>query len=152
MCYTQTLICPVQQPATVQITEGPKTVFVTPTSSPTSSPSPNAEKKSTPVAAIAVPVIIVPLALGAALWFFLRHRRQQRNAGSKLPELQGTHDSSAGGQPVMIGDSKELYAQHGTELSGAERRFEMPQTQNPAVELDAGPGPTKLENEKLGLR
>ncbi|KAL5433785.1 hypothetical protein PMIN07_000812 [Paraphaeosphaeria minitans] len=115
-------------------------------------------KPSKPIAAIVVPVILVPIALGIILWLFLKHRRQQREFGHKLQELQAENsfarrDQTIVGNPnlVMVTDQKELPVQYGTEIYATEHRVEMPPNQNLAVELDGNAGGTAQKNKKMGL-
>lgn len=92
-------------------------------------------------------MILIPLALGVALYFFLRYRRQQRDHDIKLHELQAEH-SFTRGQPIKVADQKELPVQYGTELYTAQHRVEMPH-HNPAVELDAGARSEIPKKEKV---
>ncbi|KAF2448868.1 hypothetical protein P171DRAFT_481908 [Karstenula rhodostoma CBS 690.94] len=149
-CSKSTELIRFHQDATVKITQAPETRSITPTpsASSASSAADTPDKTGTPIAAIVVPVVLVPLALGVALYFFLRRNRQQRDLGTKLHELQADSSISRG-QPIMVSDHK--YAQYGTEIHTAQHRVEMPTNETPAVELDAGAGVATHRNEKMGL-
>ncbi|KAF9737341.1 hypothetical protein PMIN06_001533 [Paraphaeosphaeria minitans] len=159
-CSKSTELTRFQQDSNSQVTQAPTTVFVTltPSAPSVSSPADTSTKPSKPIAAIVVPVILVPIALGIILWLFLKHRRQQREFGHKLQELQAENSFARRDQTivgnsnlVMVTDQKELPVQYGTELYATEHRVEMPPNQNLAVELDGNAGGTAQKNKKMGL-
>ncbi|KAF1967468.1 hypothetical protein BU23DRAFT_291142 [Bimuria novae-zelandiae CBS 107.79] len=153
-CSKSTELTRFQEQSTVQVTQAPKTIFVTTTqtSSPLSSAETTgkSEKSSTPIAAIVVPVVLVPLALGIALWFFLRHRRLQRTAGTHMHELQA-NNAVAKGPYTEVYAHKELPGSYCNELYASPHRAELSQTQNPAAELDANAAYPTEKNGKRGF-
>ncbi|KAL5380667.1 hypothetical protein DPSP01_007728 [Paraphaeosphaeria sporulosa] len=158
-CSKSTELTRFQQDPTAQVTQVPTTVFVTltPSAPTTSSTADTSTRSSKPIAAIVVPVLLIPIALGIILWLLLRYRRQQREFDHKLQELQAENSFARGqtvlGRPnaVMVSDQKELPAQYGNELYTTQHRVEMPPNQDPAVELDANAERTAQKNEKMGL-
>lgn len=157
-------LAPVNQPATIVVTSPPQaTITISPTSSSPPPISSSTSKPRTPLTAILLPTILLPILAILALLFFL-HRRRQRQAAQR-PKIYEAPDSTADRPPPPTKDLNYAYAMR-RELVGDEgRRMEVPaagggggrrvigvqelESRNMAVELDAG-GVGEKRGEKEG--
>lgn len=90
--------------------------------------------------------------MAVAFCFFVWYRRQKRNAGIRLHDLQPDKTTSKGPE-ATAGDHRELPAVHTHEMYAAVAPpvAELPMNQNPAVELDAGETMKNYVKEKQGF-